>query len=99
MRGGAVRSYPRFLQKCSPQTVIGWRLAVEVFAIFQCDLGVVGNDLVFSGPLEKENVTEGDASQMLQVFACLDVVLQFELLLVDKDVNAMVLVMMMLAFF
>jgi len=38
---------------------------VEVFAIFQGDLGVVGNDLVFSRPLEKENVTEGDASQVL----------------------------------
>jgi hypothetical protein len=72
---------------------------VEVFAIFQGDLGVVGNDLVFSRPLEKENITEGDASQVLQVFACLDVVLQLELLLVDKDVNALVLVMMLLLVF
>jgi hypothetical protein len=98
MHGGAVRSYTRFLQKCSPQTVIGWRLAVEVFAIFQGDLGVVGNDLVFSRTLEKENVTERDASQVFQVFACLDVLLQLEPFLVDEDVNTMVLVMMMVFF-
>jgi len=98
MHGGAVRSYTRFLQKCSPQTVIGWRLAVEVLAIFQGDLGVVGNDLVFPRTLEKENVTERDASQVFQVFACLDVVLQLELFLVDEDVNTMVLVMMMVFF-
>jgi len=32
------------------------------------------------------------------VFACLDVVLQLELFLVDEDVNTMVLVMMMVFF-
>lgn len=70
-----------------------------MFAVFQGDLGVVGNDLIFSRPLEKENVTERDASQVLQVFACLDMMLQLELLLVDEDVNAMMLVMMMLVLF
>src|ERR1035438_7670998 len=98
MHGGAVRSYTRFLQNCSPQTVIGWRLAVEGFAVFLGYFFVVGNDLVFSRPLEKENVTERDASQVLQLFACLDVVLQLKLLLVDEYVNAMGLVMMLVLF-
>ena len=57
---------------------------MEVFVIFQGDLGVVGNDLVFSGPLEKENVVERDTRELLQLFACLNVVLQLELFLLMK---------------
>ena len=67
MECGTVERYPRFLKKSRPQAIIGWRLAVEVFAIFQSNLGVIWNNLIFSRALEKKNITEGDASKVFEL--------------------------------
>jgi hypothetical protein len=48
---------------------------VEVLTVLQGDLGVVRDDFVFPWPLQEENVAQGDASQVLQVLARLDMVL------------------------
>jgi hypothetical protein len=89
VEGGTVKRNPRFLKKSRPQAVIGWRLTVEVFAIFQSNLGVIGNNLIFSRSLEEKNIPEGNASKVFELLPSLNVVLQLIFLLVDKDVDSM----------
>jgi hypothetical protein len=69
---------------------------VEVLTVLQGDLGVVRDDFVFPWPLQEENITQGDASQVLQVLARLDMVFQLVPLLVYEDVYGMAFGVMML---
>ena len=62
---------------------------MEVLAISQGNLGVIGDYLIFSWTLEKENVPQRDSSTVLEVFPSLYVVFELKLLLVDEDVDSM----------
>ena len=62
---------------------------MEVLAISQGNLGVIGDCLIFSWTLEKENVPKRDSNTLLEVFSSLYMVFELRLLLVDEDVDSM----------
>jgi len=63
---------------------------VQVVAILERDVAVVGDDLVVAVGLQEENVLQRDAREMLEAGAGLDGFVQVELPLVDEDVNRFV---------
>ncbi|WP_263356155.1 hypothetical protein [Acidicapsa ligni] len=75
VKRGTTRGDARFFKQSSPQTVVGWRLAVKVLTIFEGDFLIVWNDLIFSRTLEKEDIGQWDGSKMLEMLPGLVVML------------------------
>ena len=73
-----------------PKAVVGGRLAVKMVAVLERDLRIVGDDFIVARGLQEENVLKGDARELLKARAGLDRVVEFELALVDEDMDRLV---------